>query len=134
MCLYNICGLVIISFISKIVKSQNNFVLQYDKKWRRQLRHLFADKFDYKSMERANPVFAPLIFFTFSVIMGFSLVNFMVSLILEGFTSVQQDLAGTRNESDVSSNHCIHCLLLVLHFFKIINLPIYIFNIELILF
>lgn len=45
-------------------------------------------------MERANPMFAPLIFFTFSVIMGFTLVSTMVALILDGFASVRSDMSG----------------------------------------
>lgn len=54
------------------------------------------DKFDYKSMEAASPVFAPFIFLTFTVTMGFTLVNFMLSIIIEGFTTVRAELAGKR--------------------------------------
>lgn len=52
------------------------------------------DKFDYKSMEQANKYFAPLIFATFTVTMGFMLVNFMLSLIIDGFTTVRAELDG----------------------------------------
>lgn len=45
-------------------------------------------------MERANPVFAPIIFLTFTISVGFIMVSFMLSLIIEGFTTVRNDLAG----------------------------------------
>ncbi|XP_067928132.1 polycystin-2-like [Watersipora subatra] len=62
---------------------------------------LMLNKFDYKSMERANPVFAPLIFITFTVSMGFMMVNFMLSLIIEGFTTVRADLADKPNKYEL---------------------------------
>ncbi|KAF6020742.1 PKD1L2 [Bugula neritina] len=62
---------------------------------------LMLNKFDYKSMERANPLFAPFIFLTFTVVMGFMLINFMLSLIIEGFTSVNADLEGKPNKYEI---------------------------------
>lgn len=50
---------------------------------------LFSDKFDYKELETANPIFAPIIFFSFTIIMTFILLSFMITIILEGFSEVQ---------------------------------------------
>lgn len=55
---------------------------------------LIVDKFDYKSMERANDIFAPVIFVSFTVTMGWMLINFMLSLIIDGFTTVRFELEG----------------------------------------
>jgi len=60
-----------------------------------------SDKFDYKSMEQANPVFAPLIFFSFTIIMGFTLISFMLTLIIDGFAVVRDDLANKPNKYEL---------------------------------
>jgi len=62
---------------------------------------LMLNKFDYKSMEQANKYFAPLIFATFTVTMGFMLVNFMLSLIIDGFTTVRAELDGKPNQYEI---------------------------------
>jgi len=62
---------------------------------------LMLNKFDYQSMEAANKIFAPLIFSTFTVTMGFMLVNFMLSLIIDGFTTVRTDLDGKPNQYEI---------------------------------
>ena len=52
----------------------------------------FADKFDYKELEEANYIFAPIIFVSFTFIVTFGLINFMVTIILEGFAEVTVSL------------------------------------------
>ena len=48
----------------------------------------FTDKFDYKELEEANPIFAPIIFMSFTIIVVFMLVSFMITIILDGFALV----------------------------------------------
>lgn len=73
-----------------------------------QLSHLFlcliiSDKFDYKELEEADAIFAPIIFVSFTFIVTFGLVNFMITIILEGFAEVQvRSYIWFRNSSKTS--------------------------------
>jgi len=51
--------------------------------------YILVDKFDYQELQDANPIFAPIIFFSFVLLVTFTLLSFMVTIILEGFSAVQ---------------------------------------------
>ena len=52
-------------------------------------------------------MFAAIIFFTFTVSVGFALVSFLLTVIIEGFASVRADLAGEL--SSLFTNDFISC-------------------------
>jgi len=62
---------------------------------------LMLNKFDYKELEEADAIFAPIIFVSFTFIVTFGLVNFMITIILEGFAEVQAELAQKENEYEI---------------------------------
>ena len=52
----------------------------------------FADKFDYPRLRAANPTYAPIMFLAFVVVMTFMLLNFMLTIILDTYSEVRDEL------------------------------------------
>ncbi|XP_074648069.1 polycystin-1-like protein 2 isoform X2 [Tubulanus polymorphus] len=62
---------------------------------------MLLNKFDYKSFEKGSPVFGPVFFFFFTVLVTFVLMNFFISVIMESYYVVKQDLLKQSNEYEI---------------------------------
>lgn len=62
---------------------------------------VFADKFDYASIEGADSFFGPVFFLVYMVVVSFILINMFLSIIMETFTVVKQDLTKQDNEYEI---------------------------------
>lgn len=51
-----------------------------------------VDKFDYPVLERANPIFAPIIFLSFVLMMTLALLNFMLTIIMDAYAEIKEEL------------------------------------------
>lgn len=62
---------------------------------------LMLNKFDYEELKDADPTFAPIIFLSFTLLVSFVLVSFMITIILDGFAEVTDELREKENEYEI---------------------------------
>ena len=62
---------------------------------------MFADKFDYNSMMAETKVVGPALFGFFCLMFNIILLNFFITVILEGFTAVRSDEQNQSNEYEI---------------------------------
>ncbi|XP_074649070.1 polycystin-2-like [Tubulanus polymorphus] len=65
------------------------------------LLNMMLNKFNFRRMQAVSPVMAPLMFVAFVIIVNFMMVNFMVAIILEGYTYAMDCIAGQANEYEI---------------------------------
>lgn len=61
----------------------------------------FSDKFDYASMMAETKIIGPVMFGFFCLIFNIVLINFFITVILEGFTAVRNDENKQSNEYEI---------------------------------
>lgn len=62
---------------------------------------LFPDKFDYDSMMAETKVVGPVLFGFFCLMFNIILLNFFITVILEGFAAVRSDEQNQSNEYEI---------------------------------
>lgn len=61
----------------------------------------FTDKFDYESMMAETKVVGPVLFGFFCLMFNIILLNFFITVILEGFAAVRNDEQHQSNEYEI---------------------------------
>jgi len=62
---------------------------------------MLLNKFDYPRLRAANPTYAPIMFLAFVVVMTFMLLNFMLTIILDTYSEVRDELMQQENEYQI---------------------------------
>lgn len=62
---------------------------------------MMLNKISYSALQTANPIFAPIIFFTFVIGVNFMLLSFMVTIIMEGFSATVEELKEKKNKYEI---------------------------------
>lgn len=62
---------------------------------------MMLKKFNYEEMYKAQPVFTPIAFFTFSLATAVVLINILLSIIIRSFEDVKRDVGMQGNEYEI---------------------------------
>ena len=60
-----------------------------------------TDKFDFYEIRAASPVWGPFILFFFALTVNFVLINFFLTIMMEGFTQVKEDISKQANDYEI---------------------------------